>query len=122
MDLWTEFDDEHFPAEPTRSGRTRKITEQVVLSALRGWLLSDYVASFCRSLGATRIYRRCYWIDGLGGNHMLQPALSTSQELAKENRSIVLHYIALESKSSKRKVANGKRPGRQAPSIHHLCP
>ncbi len=66
MNLWTEFDDEHFPTEPTRSGRTRKITEQVVLSALRGWLLSDYVASYCRSLGATRIYRRCYWIDALG--------------------------------------------------------
>lgn len=66
MNLWTEFDNEHFPVESAKHGRTRRLTEQVVLSTLRSWLLSDYVASYCRSLGATRIYRRCYWIDALG--------------------------------------------------------
>jgi hypothetical protein len=36
------------------------------MSELRLWLLRDYAAAYCRSLAETRIFRRCYWIDGLG--------------------------------------------------------
>jgi hypothetical protein len=115
QNLWPEFDNEHLLAESAGRAQKqsasphRRPTEQVVLSTLREWLLHEYIVPYCRSLAATRIFRRCYWIDGLGGNHMLQPALSTSQELAKENRSVVLHYLALESKSNKRKEASAER-------------
>src|SRR6266568_7829571 len=109
QNLWPDFDNEQVQAES--DGRAQKQstfqrrlpTEQVILSTLREWLLHEYIVPYCRSLAATRIFHRCYWIDGLGGNHILQPALSTSQELAKENRSIDLHYVVLESKSYKRK-------------------
>src|SRR5436190_9806322 len=112
QNLWPEFDNEQLQAESARRAQKQSTsqrgrpTEQVVLSTLREWLLHEYIVPYCRSLAATRIFRRCYWIDGLGGNHILQPALSTSQELAKENKSIVLHYVALESKSNKRKAAS----------------
>ena len=109
QNLWPEFDNEQLLAES--AGRAQKqsasrSTEQVVLSTLRTWLLHDYIIPYCRSLAATRIFRRCYWIDGFGGKNVLQPVLPISQELAKENRSIALHYIALESKRSKHKEAN----------------
>ncbi|HEY6284588.1 MAG TPA: hypothetical protein VIX20_02900 [Ktedonobacteraceae bacterium] len=112
QNLWPEFDNAQLQAESAgraqkqSTSQRRRPTEQVVLSTLREWLLHEYIVPYCRSLAATRIFRRCYWIDGLGGNHILQPALSTSQELAKENRSIDLHYLALESKSNKRKEAS----------------
>jgi len=49
-----------------RSRSARHLTERAFLSLLRNWLLQDYIASYCRSLGATRIFRRCYLIDALG--------------------------------------------------------
>ncbi len=112
QNLWPEFDNEQLQAESARraqkqpTSQRRRPTEQVVLSALRELLLHEYIVPYCRSLAATRIFRRCYWIDGLDGNHILQLTLSTSHELAKENRSIDLHYVALESKSNKRKEAS----------------
>ncbi len=112
QNLWSEFNYEQPTSESAGRAQKqstfqrRRPTEQVILSTLRKWLLHEYVVQYCRSLAATRIFRRCYWIDGLGGNHILQPALSTSHELAKENRSIDLHYVALESKSNKRKEAS----------------
>ncbi|HEX6108024.1 MAG TPA: hypothetical protein VFZ02_01330, partial [Ktedonobacteraceae bacterium] len=115
QNLWPEFETEQLLSESAgraqkqTASQRRRPTEQVVLSTVREWLLHEYIVPYCRSLAATRIFRRCYWIDGLGGNHILQPALSTSQELAKENKPISLHYIALKSKSSKRKEANTAR-------------
>jgi hypothetical protein len=112
QNLWPEFNDEQPTSESAGRAQKQKLsqrrrpTEQAVLSTLREWLLHDYIAPYCRSLAATRIFRRCYWIDGLGGNPILQPALSISQVLARENKPISLHYIALESKSNKRKEAN----------------
>ena len=111
QNLWTDFDNKQLQAESARraqkqsTSQRRRPTEQVVLSTLREWLLHEYIVPYCRSLAATRIFRRCYWIDGLGNSHLVQPALLISQELAKENRSIDLHYVALESKSNKRKEA-----------------
>src|SRR5579885_1682022 len=70
MNLWADLDNNrlspHDTMEHGRWQRTRRPTERFILSSLREWLLQDYAASYCRSLGATRIYRRCYWIDGLG--------------------------------------------------------
>ncbi len=68
QDLWAELNNE--PLTPGSTAhelpRHRRLTEQVILSSLRDWLLHDYVLSYCRTLSATRIYRRCYWIDALG--------------------------------------------------------
>jgi hypothetical protein len=115
QNLWPEFDNEQSLSESAgraqkqSASQRRRPTEQVVLSTLREWLLQQYIVPYCRSLAATRIFRRCYWIDGLGGNNIFQPALLASQELAKEHKPISLHYIALESKSSKRKETNPER-------------
>src|SRR2546425_11683957 len=112
QNLWPDFDNKQLQAESAgraqkqSTSQRRRPTEQVVLSTLREWLLQEYIVPYCRSLAATRIFRRCYWIDGPGGNNIFQPALSASQELAKANKPISLHYIALESKSSKRNETN----------------
>jgi hypothetical protein len=115
QNLWPEFDNDQSLSEsagraqkPSTSQR-RRPTEQVVLSTLREWLLQEYIAPYCQSLASTRIFGRCYWIDGSGGNTIFQPALLASQGLAKENKPISLHYIALESKSSKRKETTPER-------------
>src|SRR5271157_1628951 len=106
QNLWPEFNDEQPASESAGraqkqiSSRRRRPTEQAVLSSLRDWLLHDYIAPYCRSLAATRIFRRCYWIDGLGGNPILQPILSISQALAKESKPITLHSILLETKNT----------------------
>jgi hypothetical protein len=115
QNLWPDFENEQIQTNSTghtqelSTSRRRRPTERIVLTTLREWLLHDYVIPYCRSLAATRIFRHCYWIDGFGSNHILQPVLSTSKELAKESRSIFLHYVALESKSNKRKVASIER-------------
>ena len=112
QNLWPEFDNQQLQAESAGRAQKQSIplrrrpAEQVVLSTLRDWLQHDYLIPYCRSLAATRIFRRCYWIDGLGGSHKSQLVLSASQEFAKESKSIFLHYIALESKSTKRKEAS----------------
>src|SRR5579859_8190931 len=70
MNLWTDLDNSEQQSLNTagqgRSLRLRRLTEHAIFSELRSWLLQDYVASYCRSLAATRIFRRCYWIDALG--------------------------------------------------------
>lgn len=67
MNLWADLDNnlQHSPDSAVH-GRARRLTERMVLSLLREWLLQDYAASYCRSLAATRIFRRCYWVDALG--------------------------------------------------------
>src|ERR1700736_5637171 len=114
--LWAE-DINHEIAEKSGSsvGRAEKQTashptERAILSSLRAWLLADYVAPYCRSLAATRIFRRCFLIDALGGTRktgkdvgtrfiastslpippILQPVVSLAQELASENKPITL--------------------------------
>jgi hypothetical protein len=69
QDLWAEFAGEALPTEEAGRGgglRQRRLTEQAVLMALRAWLLQEYMIPYGASLGATRIFQRCYWIDGLG--------------------------------------------------------
>lgn len=110
QNLWSEFDNQQPLLEAAqRTHQRRRPTEQAVLSSLRDWLLHDYIIPYCRSLAATRIFRRCYWIDGLGGNPILQPLVSIAQVLAKESKPITLLSILLEAKGSKRKEANAER-------------
>ncbi len=69
MNLWAEFDNHQQSPDATGSVnllRARRLTERAILSSLRDWLLHDYAAAYCRSLAATRIFRRCYWVDALG--------------------------------------------------------
>src|SRR5881227_1298720 len=82
MNLWTDFDNHHQLAEHV-VGHTRRLSEQVVVSSLRHWLLSDYAASYCRSLAATRIFRRCYWVDALGIDIKANNSLKGTDEESK---------------------------------------
>jgi len=76
MDLWAKPDlnEDTFPLVPGASEngrtntlrRTRRLTDSAILSLFRTWLLQDYIAAYCYSLAATRIFKRCYWVDGLG--------------------------------------------------------
>jgi hypothetical protein len=147
MNLWADFDNQHAPPESARQKLPRRLTEQTMLSSLRRWLLQDYTSSYCRSLAAMRIYRRCYWIDAWGidtrANHLpadkqapqekrgargrdkssshdplLEPVLSLSQVLAQESRPIALNGIVLEAGSSRRKEVRAIDNGNTAePSL-----
>ena len=123
MNLWAEFDNQHAQEEAVGPKQTRRLTEQVVLSSLRAWLLQDYASSYCHSLAAMRIYRRCYWIDAWGINArtnnrdagpgnasstgalppVLQPIASLSKVLAQASKPIALQGIVLGAGSSRRK-------------------
>jgi hypothetical protein len=66
-DLWATLDNHQpFSTEHGRTLRSRRPSEGDLVSELRLWLLRDFAAAYCRSLAETRIFRRCYWIDGLG--------------------------------------------------------
>jgi hypothetical protein len=81
MNLWGDFDNQHAlnPGESARPGQKRgarrRLTEQVVVTALREWLLRGYATAYCRSLLGMSIYRRCYWIDALGFETKTHPAM-----------------------------------------------
>src|SRR5215469_15875603 len=112
QNLWPEFDKEQSPSESAEreqhrlSFQRRRPTEQAVLSSLRDWLLHDYIVPYCRSLAATRIFRRCYWIDGIGGSPILPSVVSIARLLAKESKPITLYSLVLEARGSKGKEAN----------------
>jgi hypothetical protein len=129
MNLWADFESENQNLSPsTNRKQTRRLTEQVMLSSIREWLLQDYASAYCRALGTRRIYRRCYWIDGWGGEKaqsstngevsagkgrrkgemgmvppLLRPIVALSKVLAQEDRPIVLQGIVLEGGNSQRK-------------------
>jgi hypothetical protein len=129
MNLWAEFDNQHAQTEAVGHKQARRLTEQVVLSRLREWLLLDYVSSYCRSLAALRIYRRCYWIDGWGINPransgainrdvnkestapVLQPLVSLSRQLVQQSKPITLSGLILGSGSSRRKESRTGQNG-----------
>lgn len=78
MDLWTNTEQhDQSTTGATEVGRevsaisarrsTRRLTDRATLSLLRDWLMQDYVIPYCHILSATRIFRRCYWVDNLGG-------------------------------------------------------
>ncbi|HLI69770.1 MAG TPA: hypothetical protein VKV19_08425 [Ktedonobacteraceae bacterium] len=84
-DLWADFAEEALPTEGTNRGgglRRRRLTEQAALMALRAWLLHEYMLPYGTSLGATRIFKRCYWIDGLGNTQMPVQGIFTDIEEA----------------------------------------
>src|SRR5579864_4257624 len=66
--------------------RLHRPSERDVLAQLRGWLLEDYVAAYCRALASTRIFRHCYWIDALDG---VTRAQLTAAPVAKSEEDAV---------------------------------
>jgi hypothetical protein len=90
MDLWAGFDNHQQPPDANgHSTHTRRLSERAILSSLREWLLQDYAAAYCRSLAATRIFRRCYWIDALSIDHKasIQPPSLAEQSSASTKRT-----------------------------------
>src|SRR5579883_1756990 len=93
--------------ELARQGQARRLTEAVVLSVVRAWLLRDYLDAYCRSLASIRIFKRCYWIDGLGADgrareRVMEPLVELGRRLAGASRPIALRGLALKGGSSRR--------------------
>ncbi len=122
MQLWSDLEDNQQPQQ--KAGRVRRLTEPVVLAALREWMLHEYVANYCRSLAATRIFRRCYLVDALGIaaksrksspssvlHPTLQPIRELAQTLSQESKPIALYGLLLAHGSSRRKDTPTKEPG-----------
>ena len=65
-DLWADLESEQPSVSPQGPALPRRLTEQALLTSLRTWLVSAYMASYYRALSANPLYRRCYWIDALG--------------------------------------------------------
>jgi hypothetical protein len=137
QDLWTDLVGEALLTEAASSGgsRQRRLSEQAVLTALRAWLLQDYLLAYGTSLGSTRIFKRCYWIDGLGNTRFsprpavtlttsatsprskqtsapvpdlplpLQSLAAAAGELAQLSRPIALAGFVLDHKSGKRRAS-----------------
>src|SRR5579863_7845857 len=108
MNLWSELDNQQTSLESVKSGRTRRLTEDLVLSSMRAWLLQDYVLPYCRTLAASRIYKRCYWIDAWGGHtrqfvagketgteNGVQPAKGRKKEVAAALPAILQPVVSL---------------------------
>jgi hypothetical protein len=145
QDLWADFAGELQSEDEARRGlRQRRPGEQAVLAALRAWLLQDYMLPYGASLSATRIFKRCYWIDGLGNIRApvpgalvdaqdegggkrarrtaqafsLPPALqmagAVARRLAQLERPIALHAFALEERRGKPGGARAEQDGASA--------
>src|SRR4051794_31605366 len=79
QDLWADYAGEALATEAERGGglRRRRLTDPAALMVLRAWLLRDYMLSYGASLSATRIFQRCYWLDGLGSPRTHLPGFFT---------------------------------------------
>jgi hypothetical protein len=77
-----------------------------MLSLFRSWLLQDYVPAYCHSLAATRIFRRCYWVDALGieGRRRAETASDPTDHIPPEEPT------ELTSKGRKKKSASAIVP------------
>ncbi len=110
QDLWAELNNEPVSPGSTKHepSRHRRLTEQVILSSLQDWLLHDYVLPYCRALSATRIYRRCYWINALG-------AIETraARALSGSNTHNHLETPARQAKGSKKVLSPAIAPALQ---------
>jgi hypothetical protein len=67
-DLWADADHEQTLVAARTETRARSSHAAGLLTAVRRWLLEEYLPAYCRALAATPLYRRCYWIDALGGD------------------------------------------------------
>ncbi len=88
--------------------RRRRLTEQGVLLSLRDWLLHDFAFPYCRTLSATRIYHRCYWIDALGS---IESRTNAKTEIPSMPNGDILHDHPVRGREKDRR---GDREGRPA--------
>ena len=86
LNLWADShsDEQHETPSPAAAiklshAASQRRVEAMILSSLRAWLLDDYAAAYCRSLRATPLYRRCYWIDAWGRDPRSTNALPASE-------------------------------------------
>src|SRR5260370_6325994 len=87
MNLWAESDNLELASRPlqqtkkpgTGVGTRFMASPNAIVPALRAWLLADYVAPYCRSMAATGIFRRCFWIDAPGGTRNAAKKAGESQ-------------------------------------------
>ena len=122
MNLWAESDNLELASaqeqarKPGSAGGTRLIASSnigAILSPLRSWLLADYVAPYCRSLAATRIFRRCFWIDALGGTrHAAKKAGAGHGDEGERDSS--RPYIFDDFIQTEQQASNGSRPNKAA--------
>jgi hypothetical protein len=120
MDLWADFDNQQTgnleeSARLRQKQGTSRLTQPVVLAALRDWLLHEYVAAYCRLLCGMPIYRRCYWIDALGfeastQSIMLRPITALSKTLRDEypTHPLMLHGLLLAAEHHCKEIPAGE--------------
>jgi hypothetical protein len=123
MQLWNDLEDNSQLPTTRGRGRLRRLTEPIVFASLREWLLHEYVADYCHSLAATRIFKRCYFVDGLGGiakgrktsttsttPSALEQVEALARALAQANRPIALYSLLLTAGSSRARAGRAKEP------------
>ena len=123
MNLWAESDNPELVSTPLQQAQksgtgvgTRLIASSnanAILPALRAWLLADYVAPYCRSLAAARIFRRCIWLDALGGTRPTPKRAGESQAPAG-GRDASHPYIFDDLVQTAQQTRNGSRPNKAA--------
>src|SRR5205085_179111 len=114
QNLWEEDHTTEVNKRPAKR-RGRFTAPATDVSALRSWLLHDYIVPYCRLLAATRIFRRCYWIDDLGGLGDTRKALpafqevsTAAQELAAASRPMAMQWLVLQPGRSNRATAQAR--------------
>jgi hypothetical protein len=124
MNLWAESDNLELastsPEQAQKPGTgvgTRFIASSnanVLLPPLRAWLLADYVAPYCRSLAATRIFRRCFWIDALGSTRATVKKSGANQERNERGRDESRPYIFDAFNGAEQSNQSATRPNKGA--------
>src|ERR1700686_1509267 len=121
MNLWAESDNLELASAPpeqahkpgTGAGTRFIASSNAILPALRSWLLADYVAPYCRSLAATRIFRRCIWLDALGSTRTTPKKAGAGQGHAG-GRDSSHPYIFDDLVQTEQQTRNGSHPNKAA--------
>ncbi len=132
MNLWAESDNLELASRPpqqtkkpgTGVGSRFIASPNAIVPALRAWLLADYVAPYCRLLAATRIFRRCFWIDAPGGTRNAAKKAGESQ--GREESHPYIFDDVIQAEQSKRgashlnKAAKKARPETLPPALQSV--
>nr|BBH94185.1 hypothetical protein KTA_23840 [Thermogemmatispora argillosa] len=102
-DLWADVDQEYSQVAARAGARARSARQGDLLTSLRLWLQEEYLARYCRALQQNPLYRRCYWIDALGG------------EPPREEQAAVRREAGGEESASPRERPTGKRRAQSQP-------
>jgi hypothetical protein len=124
MNLWAESDNLELAStspeqarKPGTGAGERFIASSnanVLLPPLRAWLLADYVAPYCRSLAAARIFRRCIWLDALGSTRATVKKPGANQERGEKGRDESRPYIFDTFNGAEQSNQSATRPNKGA--------